>query len=45
MTSADIKWSWERAFEMKAVRYFFAKAMFPGEARGCRSRGQVHYPL
>jgi peptide/nickel transport system substrate-binding protein len=28
MTSADIKWSWERAFEMKAVRYFFAKAMF-----------------
>jgi peptide/nickel transport system substrate-binding protein len=28
MTSADIKWTWERAFEMKAVRYFFAKAMF-----------------
>jgi peptide/nickel transport system substrate-binding protein len=28
MTSADIKWTWERAFEMKAVRYFFAKVMF-----------------
>lgn len=28
MTSADIKWTWERAFEMKAVRFFFAKAMF-----------------
>lgn len=28
MTSADIIWTWKRAFEMKAVRYFFAKAMF-----------------
>jgi peptide/nickel transport system substrate-binding protein len=28
MTSEDIRWSWERAFEMKGVRYFFAKAMF-----------------
>ena len=28
MTSADIVWTWQRAFEMKAVRYFFAKAMF-----------------
>jgi len=28
MTSADIIWTWQRAFEMKAVRYFFAKAMF-----------------
>lgn len=28
MTSADIKWTWERAFEMKGVRFFFAKAMF-----------------
>jgi peptide/nickel transport system substrate-binding protein len=28
MTSADITWTWQRAFEMKAVRYFFAKAMF-----------------
>jgi ABC-type transport system substrate-binding protein len=28
MTSADILWTWRRAFEMKAVRYFFAKAMF-----------------
>ena len=27
-TSADIKWTWERAFEMKAVCYFFAKVMF-----------------
>lgn len=28
MTSADIVWTWQRAFEMKAVRFFFAKAMF-----------------
>ena len=28
MTSADITWTWQRAFEMKAVRYFFAKVMF-----------------
>ncbi len=28
MTSADVVWTWQRAFEMKAVRYFFAKAMF-----------------
>lgn len=28
MTSADIVWTWRRAFEMKAVRYFFARAMF-----------------
>ena len=28
MTADDIIWTWQRAFEMKAVRYFFAKAMF-----------------
>lgn len=28
MTSDDIIWTWQRAFEMKAVRYFFGKAMF-----------------
>jgi peptide/nickel transport system substrate-binding protein len=28
MTAEDIVWTWQRAFEMKAVRYFFAKAMF-----------------
>ena len=28
MTSDDIVWTWQRGFEMKAVRYFFASAMF-----------------
>lgn len=34
MTTADMVWTWQRAFEMKAVRYFFARAMFlekPGD--------------
>jgi len=28
MTAADILWTWQRGFEMKAVRSFFASAMF-----------------
>lgn len=28
MTSADIRWTWERAFEMKSLRFFFATVMF-----------------
>jgi peptide/nickel transport system substrate-binding protein len=28
MTADDIIWTWQRAFEMRAVRYFFGKAMF-----------------
>ena len=28
MTTADIVWTWQRGFEMKAVRSFFASAMF-----------------
>ncbi len=28
MTAADIKWSWERAFVMKSVKFFFATVMF-----------------
>ena len=25
MTCEDLRWSWERAFEMKSVKYFFTK--------------------
>ncbi len=28
MKAADIIWTWQRAFEMKSVRFFFASAMF-----------------
>jgi len=28
MTASDVIWTWQRAFEMKAVRYFFANTMF-----------------
>lgn len=27
MTSEDIKWTWQRAFEMKSLRFFFATVM------------------
>ena len=32
--TADVVWTWQRAFEMKSVRYFFAQVMFlakPGD--------------
>ena len=28
MTAEDIRWTWERAFHMKSLRFFFATAMF-----------------
>ncbi|HET6522564.1 MAG TPA: ABC transporter substrate-binding protein [Geminicoccaceae bacterium] len=28
LTAEDIKWTWERGFEMRSVRYFFSTVMF-----------------
>jgi peptide/nickel transport system substrate-binding protein len=33
MTSADIVWTWERAYEMKSARFFFATVMALGSAK------------
>ena len=42
MTSADMVWTWQRAFEMKSARYFFATVMDLKKPDDIEVMGHLH---